>query len=478
MRHHVRLAVNGREFRVEGEDVFLPLADWLRTLRRATGTKIVCAEGDCGACTVLVGRPAGGTIDYRSLNACILFLYQLDGAHVITVEGLGARLNPVQESMVENHGAQCGYCTPGFVMAMTGLAASGAKLDESAVKDGLTGNLCRCTGYEPIIRAALAVQGRAGTSLDELYPPAVLATMLADDGDEVRVEAGARVFAAPSNLDGALRFKAEVPDAVVVQGGTDVGVAWNKRGVQPRAILSLSRLRGLDEIAVDDSQLTIGARVTLTDLDARIRELLPELHATLGVFGSPQIRNAATLAGNIANASPVADTLPFLFVMDAEVEVASLRGTRRIAIKELYRGYKQLAMEPGELITRIVIPIPASDETLRLYKISKRRDLDIASFTAAIRMSVVDGSMRRVRIAYGGVAPVVLRLPGTEKLLEGAEPSRELFLRAGKVARSEIAPISDVRGTAEYRSLLAERILMKFFALELATEAAGVRVSA
>ncbi|MFZ2491979.1 MAG: 2Fe-2S iron-sulfur cluster-binding protein, partial [Thermoanaerobaculia bacterium] len=238
MRHHVRLAVNGREFRVEGEDVFLPLADWLRTLRRATGTKIVCAEGDCGACTVLVGRPAGGTIDYRSLNACILFLYQLDGAHVITVEGLGARLNPVQESMVENHGAQCGYCTPGFVMAMTGLAASGAKLDESAVKDGLTGNLCRCTGYEPIIRAALAVQGRAGTSLDELYPPAVLATMLADDGDEVRVEAGARVFAAPSNLDGALRFKAEVPDAVVVQGGTDVGVAWNKRGVQPRAILS------------------------------------------------------------------------------------------------------------------------------------------------------------------------------------------------------------------------------------------------
>ncbi|MHB0970303.1 MAG: xanthine dehydrogenase small subunit [Thermoanaerobaculia bacterium] len=469
MRHHIRLMVNGTEHHVGGPDVFLPLADFLRGSARATGTKVVCAEGDCGACTVLVGRPGGDGMDYRPLNACILFLYQLDGTHVITVEGLGysKHLSPVQESMVDNYGSQCGYCTPGFVVAMTALAESPEELTPDAVRDGLTGNLCRCTGYDPIIKAAIALRDRERSPLSKLYPPVAIAHRLRETADDVMIIAGGRAVYIPVTIADALRFKAANPNAVVVQGGTDINVQWNKRGIRPSAILSLSRVPGLDDIVVDDGNMLVGGRVRLSDLQARIPEVAPELHAMLGIFGSPQIRNAGTLAGNIANASPIADTLPFLFVTGASVELSSTRETRTVPVNDLYRGYKQLDMAGDELITRITIPLPAPRETLRLYKVSKRRDLDISTFTAAIRMTL-NGRMNGVRIAYGGVAPVVLRLPKTESLLEGKEPTEELFRDAGTVARSEISPITDVRGSAQYRSLLGANILMKFYFEEVA----------
>jgi xanthine dehydrogenase small subunit len=469
MRHHISLMVNATEHHVGGADAFLPLADFLRGSARATGTKVVCAEGDCGACTVLVGRPSGDGMDYRPLNACILFLYQLDGAHVITVEGLGdsVHLSPVQESMVENYGAQCGYCTPGFVVALSALAESSDELTPDSVREGLTGNLCRCTGYDPIIKAALALRDKQKSPLATLYPPAAIAHRLREAHDEVMIIAGGRAVYVPVTIGDALRFKAANPNAVVVQGGTDIGVQWNKRGIRPGAILSLSRVPGLDDIVVDDGNMLVGGRVRLSDLQAHIPEIAPELHAMLGIFGSPQIRNAGTLAGNIANASPIADTLPFLFVTESTVELTSTRGTRSVPVNSLYRGYKQLDMTGDELITRIVIPLPAPAETLRLYKVSKRRDLDISTFTAAIRMTH-NGRMSGVRIAYGGVAPVVLRLPKTEALLEGKEPTEELFRDAGVLARSEITPISDVRGSAQYRSLLGANILMKFYVEEIA----------
>ncbi|MGK2855726.1 MAG: xanthine dehydrogenase small subunit [Thermoanaerobaculia bacterium] len=470
MRDHLELFVNGRETRIAGTDAFRTVATWLREVRGATGTKTVCEEGDCGACTVLVGTRCDGSLDYKPVNSCIQFLFQLDGTHLVTVEGLklGDELSAVQQSMVDHQGAQCGYCTPGFVVAMTALHESEPSITERDAREALTGNLCRCTGYEPIIKAALDMTRGHGKRIEELYPSQPIAEALAKSSGPVRVDASGRTFFAPSTLDGVLAFLAEQPDAVIVQGGTDFGVQCNKRGLRPAAMMTLSHVTGLDEISIAGGTLLVGGRATLASLEAFALGRVAALHGILCLFGSPQIRNAGTLAGNIANASPIADTVPFLFVCEAELELASVRGARVVGINSFYKGYKKLDMASDEMITRIRIPLPGDGEIVRLYKVSKRRDLDISTFTAAIRMTLDGARMSGVKLAYGGVAPVVLRLPKTEALLEGREASEALFREAGSVARAEIAPISDVRGSKEFRSLLAGNVLMKFFHEEIA----------
>jgi len=445
MRDHILFAVNGREHRAGGDAIFTTLANWLRYELGATGTKIVCEEGDCGACTVLIRRSVSE--EFRPVNSCILALAQLDGASIVTVEGLG--MNAVQESMVVHHGAQCGYCTPGFVVAMSGLFECRDRLSEKQVRDGLTGNLCRCTGYEPILKAALAVDGRSMPKLRDRYPG------VPEARDSVRIGN----FFAPTTIDDAIAFKRDHPGCTVLQGGTDVGVWVNKRRFTAPAMLSLQKLAELDELS-GDAPIVVGANVALAAFEDFIRDRIPELVRILNVFGSPQIKWAGTLVGNIANGSPIGDTLPYLFVADAQLEIAGSNGRRLVPIASFYRGYKQFDLKADEIITRTFVP--AVSDTVRLYKVSRRRDLDISAFTAAIRMKV-NGQIEEPRIAYGGVAPTVIRLPKTEAFLAGKTPSLELFERAGEIARGEIRPISDVRGSAEYRAQLAENILSKFW---------------
>lgn len=466
MRDFVFLYVNGEPLQVRGPAVFQTLARFLRADRHATGTKIVCDEGDCGACTVLIGRPGDGRLAYRPVNACIQHVYQADGAHVVTVEGLATdgALSPVQESMMVHHGAQCGFCTPGFITALTALFEHGGPVTAKDVGHGLTGNLCRCTGYDPITQAALAVDPAEVRRLNELYPPAnLMAAFELHDGVPVRIEADRQVFASPSTVDAAVRFLAERDDAVIVQGGTDVGVWCNKRGFIPRAVLSLRQISSLERVEVRDGRLEVGGSVTLDALEPIARTHVPPLYDILRLFGSPQIRHAGTLAGNIANASPIADTLPFLYVMEASIELTGPGGCRLVDVRNLFKGYKDLDIVYGELITRVSIPLPAEGETLRLYKVSKRKDLDISSFTAAFLMMRDGGRIASIRIAYGGVGPVVLRLPRTEAWLTGQPFTLDTFTQAGTLARREIAPISDVRGSRDFRLTLGETILRKFY---------------
>src|SRR5207237_1922076 len=325
----------------------------------ATGTKVVCEEGDCGACTVLVRRRADE--DYRPINSCIQALHQLDGMSIVTVEGLrdGDQLSAVQQAMVTCHGAQCGYCTPGFVVAMTALYENADRVDEKQVRYGLTGNLCRCTGYEPIIKAALAVDGAQATKMRDRYPD------LPEAGDAVQTDR----FFAPSTLDEAISWKRDHPGCIIVQGGTDVGVWVNKRGFSAPAVLSLSKLRELDELREEDGAIVVGANVTLAAFERFIETRIPELFAILNIFGAPQIKNAGTLIGNIANGSPIGDTLPYLIVAGAELELNG--GARRVVISDFYRGYKQFDLAADELITRVRVPIV--NDTLKLYKVSRRR---------------------------------------------------------------------------------------------------------
>jgi xanthine dehydrogenase small subunit len=474
MRDYLLFYIDGKRFQIRGETAFASLTDFLRQELHQTGTKVVCAEGDCGACTVLVGRLESDGLRYETVDACIQFLYQLDGKHVVTVEGLQdrGRLHPVQQAMIEHHGSQCGYCTPGFVMGLAGLFEGRAPVDRDAMRVGLTGNLCRCTGYLPILEAGASIDPADLVSVAERYRSAEMIEELREHArTAVRIQypeicppgVVQRTFFAPRTLQEATEFKARNPDAAIVSGGTELGVLRNKKSFDPPALLTLTHVPGLAEITCADGHVAIGANVTWTQVEAFAKDALPEFYKIIVRFGSPQIRNVSTLVGNVAHGSPIADSLPFLLVMDAELELIGPRGSRRPKINGFYKGYKTKDLAPDELITSVFIPLPAPDERLRLYKVSRRNDLDIATFGAGIRLQTSDDVIARAWVAFSGVAPTVVRLPGTEAFLEGQTMSEETFREAGRLARSEIQPISDVRGSANFRQLLAENILLKFY---------------
>lgn len=463
MRDAVTFYLNGRRQVVSGELAMQTLSRFLRYDLRKTGTKIVCEEGDCGACTVLIGRRENGSLRYRPVNSCITFLFQLDCTHVVSVEGLArdGKLTPVQDAMVRCHGAQCGYCTPGFIMAMAAMYEEGARSSVPGAREirgALTGNLCRCTGYEPIIKAGLEVRDQP--SCEQLYPSR---EMVREFTSIERHAVRAGNFFKPVDLKDAIEFKASNPKCVIVQGATDFGVWCNKRGFTAGAVLSLDGIDGLGDLRVESGKLHVGGRVTLSQLESFVRDKVPQLAEVLDRFGSPQIKNAGTLAGNVANASPIADTLPFLYVTDSRLELSGRNGTRTVPIASFYRGYKKLDLAADEIITRIIVPLPSRNDTLRLYKVSKRSHLDISSFTAAMLMRRAGDRIDSIRIAYGGVGPMILRLPRTESFLTGKPFALDTLEDAGTIAREEITPISDVRGSRDFRLQLAGNVLKKFY---------------
>ena len=479
MRDRILLYINGQRHEIAGDAAFQTLSDYLRYGLSATGTKVVCAEGDCGACTVMLGRVQDGEMKYKPVNSCIQYLYQLDCTHAVTVEGLTPpdALNPVQEAMVTCHGAQCGYCTPGFIVAMCDMFDQRQhcekKTDVTAceIRDALTGNLCRCTGYEPIIKAGLQVIENEIVGVNKLYPPDEMIdafTKALKESVQVlaqNFDGAERIAFIPTTIKEAVAFKAEHPQLTIVQGGTDVSVICNKRGFEPAVVMSLSNVsdKGLTDITLENGVMTIGGCATLSQLEAVTQSVCPELYDILQTFGGPQIKQAGTLSGNIANGSPIADTTPFLMVMDAELELTGVSGSRRVSMNAFYTGYKQNVMAPDELITRIVCPLPGGNETLKLYKVARRKHLDISTFTAAILLRHDAQKVESARVAYGGVAATVVRLPKTEAFLSGKPLTFETFEQAGALAVSEISPLSDVRGSKEFRNQLAENILQKLY---------------
>jgi xanthine dehydrogenase small subunit len=471
MLDHVLLYVNGRRHEVRGRDVFLSLSDFLRRRLGLIGTKIVCSEGDCGACTVLIGRVAadGSRLVYRPVDSCIQFLFQLDSTHIVSVEGIGGETSPsaVQQAMIDCHGSQCGFCTPGFVVAMTGILEDREELNETGMRCGLTGNLCRCTGYTSIIEAGEKLDLEKHERMAKKYPAdAMISEFSGRQKESIEVEAEwdsqLHVCTSPAELAVALAFLAKYPDATIIAGATDVGVRINKQAKVPGAILDLNRIVDLERVVVENGELVLGSRASWTALEQVCEARVPELHKIIRVFGAPQIRNVGTIGGNIANASPIADSLPFLHVMKAMLELQSAGGKREVNINEFYKGYKKLDMRPGEMITAVRVPLPTDGEVLRLYKVSRRHDLDIATFTAAIRMRLEGDSIAEAAIAFGGVGPIVIRARKTEEFLRGRALDEETMQQAGDVATGEITPITDVRGAADYRYQLTKNVLLKF----------------
>ncbi len=470
MRDHLLLYLNGKPLRVGGDEAFLTAAEFVRRRLRLTGTKIVCAEGDCGACAVLVGRPSadGRAMRYSAVNSCIQMMFQLDGAHLITLEGLsdGQSLNPIQESMVKCQGTQCGFCTPGFVVSLHDLfqKSKSEKIDAHAVRRGLVGNLCRCTGYDSIIKAALSVDRSAIQSIDTLYPPTdMISALSAAAGQEVLIKNARLCVYKPTSLPAACKFLSENAGATIVSGATDIGVQRNKGTRQMRHVLSTAGLRSMQRIEISSDSILVGAGATLSELEQATVEALPEMSKYLAWFGSPLIKNGGTLAGNLANASPIGDMIPPLMVLDAELDLAGPSGTRLVKINEFYTGYRATVLRSGELISRIRILLPDAEDIFKLYKVSRRLDLDISSFNAAIWMRKNGRYIQEIRMAFGGVGPVVKRLHRVERFLIGKPLSLANFEQAAQMARQEVTPISDVRGSDEYRRTLSHNILLKFW---------------
>lgn len=515
MRDHLAFYLNGQRRTASGPEAMETLTDFLRERLRLTGTKVVCAEGDCGACSVLVGRSApaprtspgttpgpagdgGRTLTYQTLDACIAFMYQLDRAHIVTVEGLAkdGRLSAVQDAMVKCHGSQCGFCTPGFVVTMQGMleetACAGCpesattsngqangdasrvlpQLTEDQMRLGLSGNLCRCTGYQQILDAGAAIDPAAVVTMNQQFPAGPMLDDFAALGDEpVRIETelrgvGRTVFL-PRTLEQAVAFRVEFPgkQSAVASGTTDLGVQHTHGRHDPAAVLSLTAIPDLNDVRIDKNVLVTGATATWTQIERTVQGVIPEYHAVLTRFGSPQVRNAGTIGGNLANASPIGDSIPFHMVMDAELDLVGPRGSRTVKLNDFYLGYKKLDLAEDELIAAVRTPLPAVGQHLKLHKISKRRDMDISTFTAAVLLTLDDAgeTITAARLAFGGVGPVVLRLPETEALLAGQPFTEAAMRKAGRHARTEITPISDVRGSDDYRRQLAENILVKTY---------------
>ena len=485
MRDHLVLYVNGIRHSVRGGDAAATLSDFLRNRLRLTGTKIVCSEGDCGSCTVLVGTPNddGTDFHYQTIDACIAFVYQMDRKHVVTVEAMSAGGGPsdVQQRMIDCHGSQCGFCTPGFVMALHGMVEERAAaaecqspLGDDEMRLGLSGNLCRCTGYAQILEAGAGLELQDAPRVDaEMDAAAMLADLTAleagvhvnarppvERNGDASAYASPEVFL-PSTLDELLSRKAERPDAKIVAGATDVGVQHNHGKIRPTDILTTSGVAELHRLEIVDGALVIGAAVDWSRIERFVAERVPEYHAILERFGSPQVRHAGTLAGNLANASPIADSIPFHYVAESTIELASVEGRRSVPIEDFYLGYKQLDMRPEELIVSVRTPLPAECERLKLYKVSKRRDMDISTVTAAFLLRMDGDTIVSARVAVGGVGPTVLRLPKAEAALAGQPFTEEAMRAAGRVARGEVTPISDVRGSADYRWQLVENLFVK-----------------
>ena len=442
------------------------LLDFLRLDQRLTGTKEGCAEGDCGACTVLVGRLVGGVLRYEPVNACIRFLATVDGCHVVTIEhlrGADGGLHPVQQAMVEHHASQCGFCTPGIVMALYALWMENSTPGEAEVEEALQGNLCRCTGYEPIVRAAMAANAKGGPEGDILITERAEITARLGalrDGARVVLEDGYL----PADMDDFAALYAAHPDATIVAGATDVGLWVTKflREISPA--IFIGHLDELRQITVEGDEITIGAGVSYTEAGPVLQSAFPALVPYWRRIAGWQVRNAGTIGGNIANGSPIGDTPPVLIALNARLVLRTGRARREVPLEEFFIDYGKQDRATGELVEAVIVPKAGEGQHLAAYKISKRRDEDISSVAAGFSVTVEDGVIAQARLAFGGMAGVPKRAAGAEAALVGAKFEAASFEAAAKALGEDFDPLSDWRASSEYRMLAAQNLIRRFWA--------------
>ncbi len=469
IRNEIRFLLNDREEHLPAVRSSDTLLDHLRLTRRLRGTKEGCAEGDCGACTVLVGRRTPGGLVYEPVNACIRLTGSLDLCHVVTVEhltGADGKLHPVQQALVETHGSQCGFCTPGIVMSLYALWMRNPEPGRGAVEEALQGNLCRCTGYEPIIRAALSAGGYGSPQADRLAVErqAVLARLAAmDDGARVEIAADGDRVVVPASVEDFAEVLEALPEATVVAGSTDVGLWITKfmRNISPA--IFIGHLEELRRIEVGDDGVTLGAGVSYDEFQAVLDTEFPHLSDYWRRIGGWQVRAMGTVGGNIANGSPIGDSPPALIAMGATVTLRKGSARRTLPLEAFFIDYGKQDRAPGEFVESVFVPRPPAGSLNAAYKITKRRDEDISAVACGLQVSVEDGVVRAARIAFGGMAATPKRAARTEAALVGQPWTAETVAAAQAALAEDFRPIGDWRASAEYRGMAARNLLRRFY---------------
>lgn len=468
VQQEVCFVLDGKIVRVENCPPTMTVLEYLREVAHRTGTKEGCAEGDCGACTVVLGERSadGQRIKYRPVNSCIRFLPTIDGQELVTVESLSGpdgTLHPVQQAMMDHHGSQCGFCTPGFVMSLFALYLSDPTPSRERVIEALSGNLCRCTGYRPIIEAGMRMGSYPA-------PPHWSREATTLEGKRALLEAIQREdslqlpgVCAPRTIDEVASVLEADPSSLILAGGTDIGLWVTKQLRELPPIVYIGNVAALKAIHREADGLRVGAAVSLTDAWESLVSLYPALGEMAQRFGSPPVRNSGTLCGNLANGSPIGDSIPVLIALGAEIELRCGPRTRHLPLEQLYLGYQRKDLAPGEFIVSARIPLPSADLWVSAYKVSKRFDQDISAVAAAFTMRVEAGRVQCVRLAFGGMAAVPVRALATERILLGADWNEASIDAAAAGLAEDFKPLTDMRATSAYRLQVAGNLLRRFY---------------
>ena len=439
------------------------LLNYIRTKLKKTGTKEGCAEGGCGACTVVVGELKNNEMNYRAIISCISLLPTLQGKQLILVEDLISKdgsLHPVQQAMVDYHGSQCGFCTPGFVMALFSMYKKYSEFNEEVIKDSISGNLCRCTGYQPIINAAKSLKNKNDYFSANKQNTVNLLKKISNKS--IAIYTNNKKYFAPKSIQELKKIIKKNSDAVFLSGGTDLSLSVTKERKSINSIIYMNSVRDLSYIKNNNQYIEVGASTPLIDLEDYIKKYYPDFTKILKPYGSPQIRNVGTVAGNIATASPIGDCLPLLLSLNAQVVLQDTKKTKILNLDNYFISYRKTQLKKGQFIQAVRIPL-FKNSIFKAYKISKRFDDDISSVCAAFNLEIVKNKVKSIRIAYGGMAAVPKRAISCEKVFLNSFFTEDILSKGKEALKKDFKPISDMRASGLYRMEVAKNLLEKCF---------------
>ncbi|KOC90825.1 xanthine dehydrogenase small subunit [Winslowiella iniecta] len=449
-------------------DPNLTVLNYLRHHQRRCGSKEGCASGDCGACTVTLGKEVNGEMRYETVNSCLTLVSSLQGKQLITVEDLqqGDRLHPVQQAMVDCHASQCGFCTPGFVMSLFTLKKNSQSWDRHQTEQALAGNLCRCTGYRPIVDAARqACESATRDSFDRQQASVVQQLQALKNNRLQQIDWQDHRCLMPKTVAQLAELYQRYPDARLLAGGTDLTLQITQQYKSLPLLIALEQIDELKQCVVNQHEIVLGAATSLTACSHFLADKLPVFAQVLERFASLQIRNQGTLGGNIANASPIGDTPPMLLALDAALILQCGAEQRRLPLTQFFLRYRKTALQPGEFIRAVVIPKVTVSHNFHAWKVSKRLDDDISAVFAAFNLQIIDGVIVNARVAFGGMAEIPKRASACEQQLTGQRLDLRTLEYACRALAEDFQPLSDFRASADYRLQVAKNLLRRYWHL-------------